>query len=100
MNSLTDELFNALVECEAILSQMQEHMPLEGEAQAIMAQGYTGSAIVNARRAIAKMVTRGTRNGVRTQQLTRWSIEEQSRPGAPKPSTVGNQASEGQSSVD
>lgn len=36
MNSLTDDLFNALVECEAILSQLQDHMPLEGEAQAIL----------------------------------------------------------------
>jgi hypothetical protein len=100
MNSLTDELFNALVECEAVLSQLQDHMPLEGEAQAIMAQGYTGSAIGKARRAIAKIATRGTRNGVGTQQLTRWSIEKQDRPGATKPSTVGNPASEGQSSVD
>jgi hypothetical protein len=52
MNSLNDDLFNALVECEAVLSQLQDHMPLDGEAQSIMVQGYTGSAIVKARRAI------------------------------------------------
>jgi len=53
MTNLMDEVFIALVECEAVLSQLQNHMPLEGQAQAIMAQGYTGSAIVKARQAIA-----------------------------------------------
>jgi hypothetical protein len=53
MNSPNDDLFNALVECEAVLAQLQDHLPLDGEAQAIMVQGFTGSAIVKARRAIS-----------------------------------------------
>lgn len=61
MNRLNDELFNALVESEAVLSQLQDHMPLEGEAQAIMAQGYTGSAIAKARIAIAHYRRRQSR---------------------------------------
>jgi hypothetical protein len=49
-----EELMEALIECEAVLSQLQDHMPLTGEAQNIMAQGHTGSAIVKARAALAK----------------------------------------------
>ena len=53
-SNVEEELRAALVECEAVLSQLQDHMPLRGEAQSIMAQGYTGSAIVKARAALAK----------------------------------------------
>jgi len=57
-NSVEEELLAALIECEAVLSQLQDHMPLRGEAQNIMAQGYTGSAIVKARAALAMTVAR------------------------------------------
>ena len=49
-----DAALEALKACEAVLSQLQGNMPLEGIAQSIMAQGYVGSAITKARLAIAE----------------------------------------------
>jgi hypothetical protein len=57
-SNVEEELRAALIECEAVLSQLQDHMPLQGEAQNIMAQGYTGCAIVKARAALAKRAAR------------------------------------------
>lgn len=48
-----DDLRDALARCEAVLSQLQDAMPGSGTMQDIMVQGYTGAAIVAARRALA-----------------------------------------------
>lgn len=49
-----DPVLEALKACEAVLGQLQDAMPLTGEAQSIMAQGYTGAAITKARRIIGQ----------------------------------------------
>ncbi len=54
-----DPMFEALKACEAVLGQLQDAMPLCGEAQTIMAQGYTGSAIAKARRIIGAITAQG-----------------------------------------
>ena len=51
---LTDDaMIQALHACRNVLFQLQAAMPLEGIAQQIMAQGYTGAALSKAQAALA-----------------------------------------------
>jgi hypothetical protein len=52
---LFEEMKDALALCETVLSQLQDRMPLAGEAQIIMAQGYAGVVVSRARAVLAKL---------------------------------------------